>query len=159
MSSLPDLHSAGLSATLHKSIHPAPPKAWQHWRYDDGEERESLIDGFDFACSGDGLGGNRVGSTRATRSHSDSVPAGDVQLRVATVIRKVSVRSLRGGKMLVRALSKSKSGGNLRKTATGRVVVEDDQEEQEEQRWKDLRKEWEAERDDLEGMLSRRCCI
>ncbi|EGU11663.1 Extensin-like protein [Rhodotorula toruloides ATCC 204091] len=82
--------------------------------------------------------------------------AGDVQLRVATVIRKVSVRSLRGGKMLVRALSKSKSGGNLRKTATGRLVVED---EQEEQRWKDLRKEWEAERDDLEGMLSRRCCI
>lgn len=156
MSSLPDLHSAGLSATLHRSIHPAPPKAWQNWRHDDGDERESLIDGFNFACSGDGLGGDRVGSTRATRSNSDSGPVGDVQLRVATVIRKVSVRSLRGGKMLVRVLSKSKSGGNLRKTATGRVAIED---EQEEQRWKDLRREWEAERDDLEGMLSRRCCI
>ncbi|BGO91712.1 hypothetical protein NBRC10512v2_003987 [Rhodotorula toruloides] len=153
MSSLPDLHSAGLSATLHRSIHPAPPKAWQNWRHDDGDERESLLD---FACSGDGLGGDRIGSTRATRSHSDSGPVGDVQLRVATVIRKVSLGSLRGGKMLVRALSKSKSGGNLRKTATGRVAIED---EQEEQRWKDLRRAWEAERDDLEGMLSRRCCI
>ncbi|BGP32408.1 hypothetical protein JCM10296v2_004189 [Rhodotorula toruloides] len=156
ISSLPDLHSAGLSAILHKSIYPAPPKAWQNWRYDDGEERESLINEFDFACSGEGLGGERIGSTRATRNNSVSGPAGDVQLRVATVIRQVSFRSLRGGKMLVRALSKSKSGGNLRKTATGRIVVED---EQEEQRWKDLRKEWEAERDDLEGMLSRRCCI
>lgn len=155
MSSLPDLHSAGLTAAQHESIHPAPPQPWVNWRTDnDDDERESLIDGFDFACTGNGLSGDRIASTRATRSHSESGPAADVQLRVATVIRKVSVRSLRGGRMLVRALSKS--GGNMRKTPPGRVVVED---EQEEQRWTDLRKEWAAERDDLEGLLSRRCCI
>ncbi|GEM09897.1 extensin-like protein [Rhodotorula toruloides] len=46
MSSLPDLHSAGLSATPHKSIRRDPPQAWLNWRHNDhnDDEQESLID-------------------------------------------------------------------------------------------------------------------